>query len=368
MEQLRTGEIRPLTALRFFAALWVLLYHVHTRWPLVGPGPLDRLLRGGTLGVSLFFVLSGFVLTHRYVNRGEREKGWVTGYLRRRIARIYPLYLVGLILVLPFLWLPALGPRPGDTLAAIVANLLLVQAWIPHLAVFWYGSLAWSVGAEAFFYVMFPVMARKLHWASPRDLRWVLALAILGSGLVDVSQGITFGYVLPVLRLSEFVAGCLAARLVAKGWHPRHWTGPAAALSVAGYLAVLGPWLGEAFPDGLIVVPAFLILVSWLCRPHRVARALSSAWLVSLGRSSYAFFILQLCPLALALTVAPPASQPSAWLVGAGVVTVNLVLASMAHRWIEVPCYHYLTRSLAAERLQPGKLVVGAQIAPGSVT
>jgi len=61
-------EILPLTGLRFVAAFYVFLFHIHIRWPLAGQPFLKNVLDQGAVGMSLFFVLSGFVLAYRYAD------------------------------------------------------------------------------------------------------------------------------------------------------------------------------------------------------------------------------------------------------------------------------------------------------------
>ena len=83
-------DIRPLTSLRFLAALWVVVYLM---WPNLAVGGMPALAAKGYLGVELFFVLSGFILSHVYLQAfGEKRFGY-KGFLWARIARVYPLHL-----------------------------------------------------------------------------------------------------------------------------------------------------------------------------------------------------------------------------------------------------------------------------------
>src|SRR5579875_2310310 len=92
-------EIPALTSLRFFAALWVVLFHIRELglWP-GGPLPYRALVRVGYLGVSFFFVLSGFILVYVYAGR-HIPKG---RFWQARFARVYPAYLFSLLIFLPF--------------------------------------------------------------------------------------------------------------------------------------------------------------------------------------------------------------------------------------------------------------------------
>ena len=92
------NHFRPLTSLRFFAAMHVLAFHNHLDALMDLPGGIRSIIRTGYVSVSLFFVLSGFILAYTY--HGDREG---VSFDRRsfwaaRLARIYPVYLVGLLL------------------------------------------------------------------------------------------------------------------------------------------------------------------------------------------------------------------------------------------------------------------------------
>lgn len=100
----RPAPIPSLTGIRFFAALAVLMFHSGaTYFDRAGiPYPVAQLLHNGYLGVSLFFVLSGFILT--YAHQDDRIDGRFLGvFYVARFARIYPVYLFALVLALPVL-------------------------------------------------------------------------------------------------------------------------------------------------------------------------------------------------------------------------------------------------------------------------
>jgi peptidoglycan/LPS O-acetylase OafA/YrhL len=143
MKPPRVDHLPALTGLRFLLALWVILHH------LTGPGmrldiaardlphPVYALIRGGYLAVATFFVLSGFVLARSY-----GPSGWQAGRLWRyavgRFARIYPVYALSFVLVVPFVIADRTPGKPG-----LIANYgLLLQGWTGHLPVGW-NAPAW---------------------------------------------------------------------------------------------------------------------------------------------------------------------------------------------------------------------------------
>jgi peptidoglycan/LPS O-acetylase OafA/YrhL len=151
-------QLKPLTSLRFFAAAWVVLFHY---WPRLGVA-MPALVAKGYLGVELFFVLSGFILCHVYL-KAAGEGGFKYGsFLWARLARIYPLHLATLL---------AVGLMGAAALAAglsidpnvlspqaLPANLLLVHAWGLSPVAGW-NHPSWSISAEWFAYLSFPLFA-----------------------------------------------------------------------------------------------------------------------------------------------------------------------------------------------------------------
>src|SRR5579871_4886437 len=88
------ANIKPLTALRFFAAAWVVLFHY---WPNLTLAAPPALVAKGYLGVELFFVLSGFILCHVYLPPFEEGRFKYADFLWARLARIYPMHLMTLL-------------------------------------------------------------------------------------------------------------------------------------------------------------------------------------------------------------------------------------------------------------------------------
>src|SRR5262245_35048532 len=130
-------QIRTLTGLRFLAALHVVVFHFGQKR---FHGLVGGLVSSGYTAVSLFFVLSGFVLAYtygqRHAGRGlDRRTFWVA-----RFARIYPLYVLALVIALPFYLRDG---RPGGWLEPLLV-VCLAQAWLPGAAVAWNGP-AWSL-------------------------------------------------------------------------------------------------------------------------------------------------------------------------------------------------------------------------------
>lgn len=163
LQYLMRTEIRSLTALRFVAALWVFLFHVDLRWPLELPRAVEGVVQQGAVGMSLFFILSGFVLAHNYAAPGRK-------YLWSRFARIYPVYTLAALVTIPFFSLNG-DVSVWQVAFAAVADVFMLQAWFPPLFPLWNFGASWSLSAEAFFYGVFPLGSadsRTRSWSA----RW----------------------------------------------------------------------------------------------------------------------------------------------------------------------------------------------------
>lgn len=295
---------RPLTSLRFLAALWVLLHHA---LPQGDPGSFTAALGGtGWLGVSLFFVLSGFLLTVRYapdgIMRGTRRAFWL-----ERVARLAPTYLLALLFALALFVRDArVQGYAAERIAAIAASVLTVQqSWRPELSCQW-DCPAWSLSVEFWFYLAFPFAVVALGgWIMRRRasaLALLLAALAASAVIFPGLESRASAWPLPVYSLSplarwpEFLAGMGLAG-VTRGWRPR---GPASGLVLLGggigWLALAVTARATILAGGLhllpIALPGFVLLVAacWALRGHAAA-GLDAAWLVLLGEASYALYL-----------------------------------------------------------------------------
>ncbi|HEX3916472.1 MAG TPA: acyltransferase, partial [Caulobacteraceae bacterium] len=153
------ANLKPLTSLRFFAAVWVILYHY---WPHLAVATTPALIEKGYLGVELFFILSGFILCHVYLPAFEAGRFKYGDFMWARLARIYPMHiatLIGIGLMAGTALLLGIQIDPNIlSLAALPANLTLTQAWGLAPVAGW-NHPSWSISAEWFAYLCFPAFA-----------------------------------------------------------------------------------------------------------------------------------------------------------------------------------------------------------------
>ena len=280
---------------RFLAAAGIVLYHFEAHFSPFMPGHVVRLEKFQYL-VDFFFVLSGFVLMHTY---GRRPQTWAghADFLWRRFARLYPLHLATVLLCVlgaglaVVLRLKLRDPSLID-LRLVPSNLLLIQAWgvndHPGL-----DSPSWSLSAEAFVYILFPILVVGLRRTGIlKGIAVAVAVAILTAvirercGLGDASRATyDFGNLRAVPAFLIGMAICEAVDRVAVrrlGWALPNGLG---AILVALML------LGAPAPAILALLP---LLVGAVAAAERggAPTMLASPAFVMLGNASFAIYLI----------------------------------------------------------------------------
>lgn len=346
--------------LRAAAALLVLVYHVVevAPWPEFPKEGALLAFRVGWIGVDLFFVISGFVIglsalrLYRDVAPDYRRT-----FMRRRLARIVPLYVVTCIAFLVLVRPPMLQLSWEKIALQIGSHLVFLHNLHPWLASGINGP-NWSVAAEMQFYVL-AIVAIPL--ISRVDVRWLLAGGVLVAWTVRAlvfwrtrdlgNPNLTFTYATQVpAMLDAFAIGLCLARLHLDGTMAR-WTArwPALPLLVAAcgfavafhfvwsaYWAQLNYWTSGAmvvfWRTGLALMFGALVLFA-TALPDMTRMALLRP-LDYLGEISYGIYLWHL-PVILTLRELLPAATPAAML--AMTLAIVIVLSAATWRFIEQP-------------------------------
>ncbi|MBS1660962.1 MAG: acyltransferase [Bacteroidetes bacterium] len=292
-------KLNQLTFTRFLAALAIVVYHAKSAiWPF-NTNVLYPLFSKANIGVSYFFILSGFVMIIAYGSRGQRRVDAGEYYLNR-LARIYPVYLLALVMM------AAIEYKIMDT-RSLSASLFALQAWIPGYALT-LNSPAWSISVEFLFYLVFPVLFNYLYQRSrlaviaPLTLAfWVLTQVLLNKlyfsgfyeGYPSNSHDLLFYF--PPMHLNEFLVGNLTGliylRLYKEGRARNYdWAVLLLAILSIGLIALDIP---VNLHDGMmaIVFAPFILLLA--LNTGRISKGMSGRIPVLLGEASYSLYILQ---------------------------------------------------------------------------
>ena len=289
------ASIRPLTALRFFAALWVVLF---SYWPKLSGAVVPAFVTKGYLGVELFFILSGFILCHVYLRGFGEQRFSYGGFLWNRLARIYPLHLATCLgLIGLALAAAAAGVSVDASLLdwpSLPANLLLLHAWgLAPMAAFNHPS--WSISAEAFAYLSFPLFA-LIAWRL-RGRPWLfLGLAVAFAALLYPLFEAAAGFPLTLatikwgaLRIVPcFLLGC-ALHAVWRSGATVRWNNLGLLLaSLAGVASSAS--LGA--PDAVTVLGLGGVILALAGTAQAGSPLLSSRPLSYLGEISYSIYMV----------------------------------------------------------------------------
>jgi len=371
----RTQHIEGLTGLRFFAALAVVLFHALPHWPGPVLDQLWRMTHLGSLGVSLFFVLSGFILFYVYEPAFASGRFSVRPFLVARLARVYPVYLLGLLISLrgfTAVLLPSVaeqGVAAPPLHAAFLAPLVL-QAWDPNTACVW-NCPGWSLSNEAFFYLLFPVIgAAVARWAA-RPLGAALALACFAallpclvyawSGYPTSDAGSDNAYLFalwyfPVLRMPEFAIGVLLGRWFLME-RPRGTVWFRNLVILASLLALWGianlpRHIVDVIAQQGLFAPLFgLLIIAVASEPATGRGVLHHPLMVKLGEASYALYIIHMPIRGLFRHLANWGILGNLDEPGVFIAYIAIVIAaSLAiYRWFETPARVYLRRRFSGK-------------------
>ena len=311
-------KLEALTALRFVAAACIVLHHLRGSFGIAGDA-YSSLNLGAA--VSFFFVLSGFVLAYAHPRLSGLSDGFA--FLVKRWFRIWPLHfacLVILLVLMPQLLTEA--ARSVQGWLEIVANILLLQAWVPWSSFYFsFNPVSWSISIEWFFYLCFPfllyLMLRRngarlalLATLLPLVVLLVLCAVCKVPDYSDArSQITTHGliYINPFARLFEFAVGMALQRYTrdrdySPGLSRRMWIFQLVALAMAAWFVAEGRMLNSrqwmphvvaiwfeysgGLPIWAFVIWAFSFSKAW------PAAFLSNRVFVALGEASFAIYLV----------------------------------------------------------------------------
>lgn len=252
----------------------------------------DIFLRAN-VGVSYFFILSGFIMIIAY---HRKEKIGYRDFYRNRVARIYPLYVVGLLLYFV--------TRYYDfSFYKTFLYLSGVQSWIPGKALI-LNFPGWSISVEFLFYLLFPWLYNYLYSKGNKSI-WVIAVLIwiwtqVFSNLYTNSLSYKgphtdsheFIHYFPLWHINEFLIGNLAGLLFVRNRREKNHDLAIALLFIGILLSLI--FIPLNFHNGLMAV--FFVPVIYLisCNNGVISKVFSLKPLEFLGEISYAIYIIHI--------------------------------------------------------------------------
>jgi peptidoglycan/LPS O-acetylase OafA/YrhL len=315
--------LHGLTSLRFFAALYVVFYHSFALLTgSVNPSPLLRhTLSFALVTIGFFFFLSGYILSLAYVRTSKILTQRIPFYTAR-FARIYPVFLLTLILDTPdwfFAHVRSLGSYRAASLhtaAVFVEHLFMLQAWFP-----WQRGIDrpnWTLSVDVFFYILFPYLGIRIWKLGSKHLL-LFSLGIWAGAqlfFLVASRYLAIDVLMfvPIFHLPSFMLGVALAR--AQYLHePRIQACSNRAIGAMLFAACLltlpfffweSPLAMLYFNNGLLAPVYALVILATSVNGRFPAQLLGNRFLQQLGLSSYALYILHFPILHLLQRLHPP--------------------------------------------------------------
>lgn len=338
--------IKPLTSLRFFFAFFVFLSHLTMNF---GSKKIDWIQRNffyeGFLGVSFFFILSGFVLTYstsKYISHDKTYNLDIRKFYLTRIFRIYPLHILTLIITVAI--------YSDFKFSSFIAAFFLVHSFIPDFAYYFgYDSPSWSISDEMFFYSVFPFLVPIFIRKTKVVLITVVLLSVI---LIIIKPFIPLNYqkfiyyINPLSRLLDFYLGIMLyfaynkikSHINIRLGNILEWT--SLSLFILFFLGHF--WIDKAFRYSIFYwIPMCYIILAFSFQKGWLSKILKHKILVYLGEISFAFYLVHLIVRSLYLRFNLPINiyiTPFLWLL------LSLLLSAILFEFFEKPVNRFLKK------------------------
>lgn len=290
-------RIEQLTFTRFIAAIAIVVFHYGKGSIIFNNAYIGFLTRQANVCVSYFFILSGFVMIIAYSNKSQIK---IPEYLKNRFARIYPVYLSGLLLVIISLLISSQQINLHD----FYLNLLMIQAWIPGKALT-LNYPGWSLSVELLFYLIFPLVFNLVY--SKANIKkitafilvfWLISQIILHLVIpVNPIEGFPLStedlYCFPLMHLNEFLIGNLAGiYFIRKPVQQRNLDWQILLTVIAIIVALKWPF-GLIYNNGLLALLFIPLIILISSNNGKLTTIFSSKFFIFLGEISFGIYILQ---------------------------------------------------------------------------
>lgn len=329
--------VPQLDGLRAIACAVVVFHHI--------PTPFGT---GGYIGVDVFFVLSGFLITgllrSEMVNTGAVQ---LRSFYARRLRRLTPALVLCVLFVVQLYLLVPIAPNKHDTAIGGLLTLTYTGAWAKAFGWSSLGWLAhtWSLSVEEHFYLLWPLVVRFARTNLNRLI--AISAALLGASSLVSFVGYARGWstdrlvFAPDTRAKDLLVGCVLALALERGLLSKR---PPVALGGVS-LGVLVLW-SIAVPKesalyllGWPIVLAAAACAVWVLVSHdasSLSRALAKPGLVWVGKRSYGIYLWHY-PLTIINAAVVGWTAPSRVLVAVGTTTTATLLAAWSYRFVEQP-------------------------------
>lgn len=341
--------IRTLTSLRIFFALMVFGAHCY-----VLDSSFDaHIFKEGFVGVSFFFVLSGFIIAYNYQEKLLAKTTTKRTFWVARIARIYPLHLLTLLIA------ACIGgyvqySDTADWFKHFIASTFLLQPFIPSADYFFsFNSPSWSLGCEQLFYFCFPLFIPFLNSRKRIIITLLVCLLWMLTGMffTPEEQIKAYWYVNPVTRLPDFLVGVLLYQFYKSFCHKKISYSTGTLLEVGAIALFLLFYLSAANIPKVYRyscyywIPVSLLILVFSLQKGGVSWLLSTQYLVIGGEISYSFYLIHLFIILTYSKMATIYQLPTQWTISVPIIfCITIALSLLSYYYFEKPANKWVKR------------------------
>lgn len=343
-------RLEQLTFTRFLAAISIVVFHYGQNIFPFSSDDVAFFFRQANIGVSYFFILSGFVMIIACGNKDKVEFG---DYIKRRFARIYPVYGLAIFVMLAYYVLIL----NSFDYKELVLNLTLIQSWIPGFALS-FNTPGWSLSVEMFFYISFPFLFNQFYKKYSLNKLIVpvfvffivsqLALHILPhssfyNGYPSKSHDLIFYS--PWMHFNEFLIGNIAGLFFLKGVKVRNYDIPIILLILL-VSVLLKIDIGINFHNGMMAFVFVPLIVLISANNGMLSKISNNKNLVFLGEISYGIYILQIPIYTWVNKIMMYWNIDSPTIIFYTVLIVLILFSAISYKFFETPLRKIINKSV----------------------
>lgn len=326
-------HIKPLTSIRFFAAFFVLLSHLvyfsKTKFSFF-------YVEDGFIGVTLFFILSGFILAYSYQEKLEKKQSSAITFYFARVSRIYPLHIATLVCALPiFLY-------GNFDIFKLISNIFLFQAFIPSSD--YYFSLnapSWSISVEFFLYLLFPLLIKfNNRTLILLSIVFILVKLLIQIESKDYQHAIL--YISPIFRIADFTIGILIYRF--RKNIPDNFNELKVNITQLSSLIILLLFIYYSSNfnityryDIYYIIPMGLLIFSLSFNRGFIGKILSGRIIVFLGEASFSLYMTHQLVIRYSLKINEKLQFLTDGLLLFSIISLSLLVSIVFYKTIELP-------------------------------
>lgn len=349
-------QLDSLTSLRFVFALMVFFHHLIFTYPKSEKIKwlIDNIFLEGNIGVTFFFILSGFILAYNYQHKFKEKALPTRSFYYARFARIYPVHLITLLISIPISIYIITDFNIIKFFVKFFAQLTLTQSFVPLQSIYMsFNFPAWSISNEMFFYLVFPLaigfVTGKHRKLASLLLVGLMLLIPIGISLTNESLHFSLFFINPFMRLVDFLIGIAIFNIYnSYGDKVLKKIGFKTAEFIAVSLFIAQLLLHDYIPQGYRYscyywLPMSLIIYTFAFEKGWFSKFFLNKGLVYLGHISFSFYLIHILVILYFVELNKTYQFIANEALAIGIMfSVSLALSALSFKYFEKPINSWL--------------------------